>query len=521
MTKAIRSQQASLRKHVVKTGTCTKVSYLKAEKLAKKGKPLVDGELIKECIVIAFNEYSPDKVNLVKETCLSHQTIGRRIDDLGDNIEGILKDKLSACVLYSFALDESADPSDTAQLVIFIRGIDENFNIIEEMLDLCHIKGTTTGKDTYEFVNLSLDKFNIDRKNFYLITTDGAPALTGKHDGFITLFKESVDHEILSYHCLIHQQQLCAQKLNLKHLMTDFVKVVNFIRSRGLNHREFKAFLDEVGSGYENVVYLSKVGWLSKAATLKRFQLLLPETKVFLEEKKQNVNFLENEEWLNDLSFFVDITEVLAEFNLHLQGKEQLCSSMFDRMTSFTKKLELFTAQLKAGKIVHFRSLSEREKKFSVNYEKYTALCEDLLGEFTIRFSDFRKIEIELKLFNDPFSFAYDKASVEYQLEVIELQRQEGLKTFHRENTLSLFYKKLHYLKNEFYQILNLSRKLLCMWGSTYSCKQFFSSMKNIKTAQRNRLTDRHLANILRIKNASFDANIQNIMAGKQSQRSH
>ena len=139
LTKAIRSQQASLQKHVVKTGTCTKVSYLIAEKLAKKGKPLVDGELIKKCIVIAFNEYCPDKMNLVKETCLSHQIIGRRIDDLGDNIEGTLKDKLSACILNSLALDESTDQSDTAQLVIFVRGIDENFNIIEEMLDLCHI----------------------------------------------------------------------------------------------------------------------------------------------------------------------------------------------------------------------------------------------------------------------------------------------------------------------------------------------------------------------------------------------
>ena len=251
LTKAIRSQQASLEKHAVKTGTCTKVSYLIAEKLAKKGKSLVDGELIKECIV--FNEYCPDKVNLVKETCLSHQIIGRRIDDFGHNIEGTVKDKLSACVLYSLALDESTDQSDTAQLVIFIRGIDENFNIIEVMLDLCHIKGTITGKDIYEFNNLSLDKFNIDRKNIYLITTEGTPALTGKHNGFITLLKESVDHEILSYHCLIYQQQLSAQKLNMKHLTTDLVKAVNFIRSQGLNHHEFKAFLDEVGSENKDI----------------------------------------------------------------------------------------------------------------------------------------------------------------------------------------------------------------------------------------------------------------------------
>ena len=76
--------------------------------------------------------------------------------------------------------------------------------------------------------------------------------------------------------------------------MTDLVKAVNFILSRGLNYREFKAFLDEVGSGYKDVVYFSKVRWLSKEATLKRFQLLLPEIKVFLKDKKQNVDILEN-----------------------------------------------------------------------------------------------------------------------------------------------------------------------------------------------------------------------------------
>ena len=62
-----------------------------------------------------------------------------------------------------------------------------------------------------------------------------------------------------------------------------------------------------------------------------------------------------------------------------------------------------------------------------------------MLGDFTIRFSDFRKTGIGLKLFNDPFLFEYDKAPVEYQLELIELHSREGLKTFHRENTLLYF----------------------------------------------------------------------------------
>ena len=87
------------------------------------------------------------------------------------------------------------------------------------------------------------------------------------------------------------------------------------------------------------------------------------EIKVFLEEKKQNVDFV-NEEWLNDLSFFVDITEVLAELNLHLQGKDQLCSSMFERITSFTKKLELFIAQIKAVKLYTFVVYLKERKSF-------------------------------------------------------------------------------------------------------------------------------------------------------------
>ena len=151
------------------------------------------------------------------------------------------------------------------------------------------------------------------------------------------------------------------------------------------------------------------------------------------------------------------------------------------------------------------------------NILNYPKIC---LESLQLDFLTLERLKLSLNFLMVHFHL-YDKAPVEYQLQLIELQSREGLKTFHRENTLPLFYKKLHSLKNEFNQIPNLSRKLLCMWGSTYSCEQFFSSMKNIKTAERNRLTDRHLANILRIKNASFDANIENIMAGRQSQKSH
>ena len=43
-------------------------------------------------------------------------------------------------------MDESTDKQDTAQLLIFIRGIDKDFSITEELLGLESMKGTTTGR---------------------------------------------------------------------------------------------------------------------------------------------------------------------------------------------------------------------------------------------------------------------------------------------------------------------------------------------------------------------------------------
>ena len=108
------------------------------------------------------------------------------------------------------------------------------------------------------------------------------------------MLKNSIGHAIVSYHCIIHQQQLCAKVLNMKEVLTVVVEIINFIRARGLNHRQFKNLLEECGSDYEDVVYFSHVRWLSRAATLKRFWNLIPEIKQLLVMKHRDITLLEN-----------------------------------------------------------------------------------------------------------------------------------------------------------------------------------------------------------------------------------
>ena len=162
------------------------------------------------------------------------------------------------------ALDESTDIKDTAQLLVFVRGIDENFEITEELLSLEHLKDTTTGQDLFESVENCLDRSGLPLHKLASITTDGALALTGKNVGLIKLLNDKVKHEhslhsVMSFHCIIHQESLCKSVLDLKHVIDPVVCVINLIRARGLNYRQFKCLLDDMESEYSDVLYHSKV----------------------------------------------------------------------------------------------------------------------------------------------------------------------------------------------------------------------------------------------------------------------
>ncbi|XP_065660386.1 general transcription factor II-I repeat domain-containing protein 2A-like [Hydra vulgaris] len=343
LKKTFLAQQSVMKTKVISSYSATKIRFLMAEAIAKKGKP-----------------FCPEKTPTVEDLSLSHQTIARRVEYLSKNIELSLKEKLNKCEAYSLALDESTDRGDTAQLASFNRGITSNFEVIEELLDIDHMKDTTKGEDILSEVKKTLVKFELPEKKLCGVTTDGASALTGKNIEFIALLKKSINHEIISYHCIIHQEQLCAKVLEMKNVMELVVHTVNFIRSRGLNHRHFKQLLEGCGSEAEDVIYFSQVRWLSRAATLKRFWILLPEIVLFLKIKGKDTSLLENIDCLNNLAFLIDMTQMLMELNLKLQGKDQLISKLFENVETFVLKLKLLKQQLSSKVLVHFKALSER-----------------------------------------------------------------------------------------------------------------------------------------------------------------
>jgi hypothetical protein len=179
--------------------------------------------------------------------------------------------------------------------------------------------------------------------------SDGAPAIIGKKNNGVAAklkkkgFKRTTCFR--SLHCILRQQALCAKSLRMNHVMDTVIKTVNLIRASDFNHREFVAFLEEVENEYGEIIYHTNVRWLGRGSVLKRYFDLLNEIK-FMEKKGRNIEELNDEGWITDLAFLVDVTGRLNNVNKELQGKDKLITDMYNDIKAFRVKRRLWENQL-------------------------------------------------------------------------------------------------------------------------------------------------------------------------------
>ena len=105
--------------------------------------------------------------------------------------------------------------------------------------------------------------------------------------------------------------------------MSNIIKVVvttvNVTKYNALKHRQFQQYLMELDYEYGNLLYHAKVHWLSRGICLERFWNLKDRIRNFMIENGCPVPQLEDEKWLLDLCFLVDITTKLNELSKKLQ----------------------------------------------------------------------------------------------------------------------------------------------------------------------------------------------------------
>ncbi|CAI9718805.1 transcription factor II-I repeat domain-containing 2-like [Octopus vulgaris] len=509
--------QFVFKKKAVEKERATRASFHVANLLAKKGKPFTDGELIKKCLNEVAKEMCPENVDLFSAISLSANTVARRVEHIERNIKSQLKDKASKFVCFSVALDESIDVSDTSQLLLFIRGINANFEITEELVSVHSMHGTTTGIDIFREVEKSVAEYNLEWKKLKCITTDGGRNMCGTKKGLVGQINKVIENsgglKPLVLHCILHQQALCGKHLDLSSVLDPVISTVNYIRSHGLKHRQFRDFLEEMNAEFPDLPYYTSVRWLSYGKILARFFELRTEIEIFLNEKNHSQVLLKDSEWLWKLAFSADLTMHLNDFNLRIQGETSLICDLYSKVKAFRKKLILFESQLTRSCFTHFSRCDKYRQEAATPFPNLFAqdVILALKQQFEERFSDLDACSSKLRIFENPFNSVIGDLPSELQMEVIDLQSNDILKDKYKEGNLIEFYKCLP--SDQFLHLRRFACEFISVFGTTYLCEKTFSKMKYTKSCYRSQLSDEHLNALLVIGTTHFEPQLDKILS--------
>uniref|UniRef100_A0A3P9LWT7 SPIN-DOC-like zinc-finger domain-containing protein n=1 Tax=Oryzias latipes TaxID=8090 RepID=A0A3P9LWT7_ORYLA len=409
------------------------------------------------CLSTAASIMCPSQERVFSQISLSRNTVTRRVEDLSRDIRDQLTVKSRDFVAFSLACDET-------QLLVFVRGINADMEITQELAGLETLRGTTKGEDLF-----AADKM-------VGITTDGAPAMIGKKAGLTALISQKVSEcggKVAQYHCILHQEQLCAKTIGLADVVRDVVKIINCINSKTFGCLLF--------------VIVTRAAPCVSVAVMCRCPWCL---RLF--DRKRNCLSL----WVCfhcSVVFCVLLLMYLIVVLIILMD-----AFLFDFVSS--------------GNFAHFPSLRD------VNVEvdrlpEYGELFSNLNKEFDLRFVDFKKTAGDMELFSQPCGVSPDSVPEHLQMELIEFQCDTELRRKFVSLPLRDFYP--HVSKQRYQQMRKNAQVMLSLFGSTYICEQTFSLMNLNKIKLRGTLTDSHLQDILTLSVSKLQPNIQSLIKSK------
>jgi hypothetical protein len=406
---------------------------------------------------------------------------------MAKDVEISLCDYLVTCK-FSIQLDESTLPNNEALLLSYVRFIKEE-KICQELLFAKNLTTDTKGESIFSIMN----KFG----NILSAATDSAPAMTGRHKGFIAHLKQAVPN-VFAVHCVIHRQHLVAKNLNERlHTSLHYViRAVNKIRSNSLHDRLFSQLCSENDEDYTRLLLYTEVRWLSKGIFLNRFFNLFHSVLDFLENRDEKLreNLITSK---NDIAYLTDLFKIFNEVNLQLQGDELNLIKTKNVIAAFVRKLLLFKRNLSRG--VH-----------------YCQHLDVLHADFTERFQDILNMNIPSWVL-DPFANG-DTAASNLEEELIELTSNEELKVKFKSGYQEFWLQKS--IPTLYPGLWATVQKFLIAFSSSYLAERGFSAVANLLSKKRNTLhiTER---GDLRLMLTKLEPDINKLLKLHQPQPSH
>uniref|UniRef100_A0A673LI17 DUF4371 domain-containing protein n=1 Tax=Sinocyclocheilus rhinocerous TaxID=307959 RepID=A0A673LI17_9TELE len=198
-------------------------SYEVSRLIATSGKPHTIGEDLilpaaKQMVSIMLGNNAVKQLNLIS---LSNNTVKRRINDMAENVFQQLICRVRASRFYAIQIDESTDIAGMANLPLH---------------------SNATAEAIFDILNDFIISNDINWTKCIGLSTDGARAMLGRHSGVVKQVRD-VAPLLTHVHCCIHREALeewskaKRMPMDLKTVLDDAVRMVNYIKSRPLQAR--------------------------------------------------------------------------------------------------------------------------------------------------------------------------------------------------------------------------------------------------------------------------------------------
>ena len=282
----------------------------------------------------------PDAAKEIAKVPLSDNTIARHIDDMSADMESIVLEKMrirEICITAWWVYGHQWLCS-TFGLCAFLVGdaIWENFLFCKAL------PGKTTGEEIFRIASKYLEQGGLTWENCISVCTDGAAAMVGRTEGFVSRVKER-HLDVIVMHCLfLYREALVAKTLpaDLAPVLEDVVRMINFVKARPLKSRIFASLCEEMRAEHKVLLLHSEVRWLPRGRVLAHVYELREELEVFLNnETCDDAKLLASDEWCARLAYMADIFQHQNELNTQMRGRNENLLTNTDKikMDSFQR----------------------------------------------------------------------------------------------------------------------------------------------------------------------------------------